>query len=211
MRTPGGVWVKDPVTETLAAGATLFRIHNSAHRAHVFNPGRAPARPTSRFSFFGDPPVPVLYAADTIDGAISETLLRDVPLAGGNLMLEQVQDKVLSPIRSARELRLLQLHGHGFRRLNIAPEQITLTPPRLYDQTVPWAQSAYAAGLDGIVWMSRHHNTTRAYVLFDRPSAPSSIKAHPDKSSVRVFSRPDHLDWLTRMLNPLNVAVLDPG
>lgn len=210
MLTPDGVSVR-PLIETLPAGATLYRTHHAAYPAHAFNSGTHPARPSSRFSFFGDPPVPVLYASDTIDGALSETLLRDVPLAGGTVLLEQVENRVLSPVRTTQELRLLQLHGHGFRHLHIDPSQITLTSPRLYPQTVPWGEAACAAGMDGIVWMSRHHNSSRAYVIFDRPDTPGAVEDHPERSVVRAFSRPDHLNWLTRMLDPLNVVVLDPS
>jgi len=210
MLTPGGESVNPPV-ETLPAGTTLYRIHRGAHPAHAFNPGRVPAQPSARFSFFGDPPVPALYAADTIDGAIGETLLRDAPMAGGAILLEQVEDRILSPIVTTAELRLLQLHGIGFRRLRVAASDVTLTSPRDYPRTVRWGEAAYAAGLHGIVWMSRHHDSSRAYVIFHRPDLESPVAQHPDTSAVRAFSRPDHLDWLTRVLNPLGVVIVDPS
>lgn len=210
MLTPDGVSV-DPLIETLPAGSTLYRVHSSAYPADAFNPGSVPARPRARFSFFGEPPVPVLYASETVDGALSETLLREVPLGGGSILLDQVESKALSPIVTVRELRLLQLHGHGFRHLKVAPEDITLTSPRQYPQTVPWGQQAYEASLDGIVWMSRHHNTSRVYVFYDRPHSPVTVGVHPDQATARAFSLPEHLDWLTRQLDPLDVAILDPS
>jgi hypothetical protein len=210
MLAPNGVLL-DPPIETLVAGATLFRLHSATHAAQAFNPGRSPATPIARFSFFGDPPVPALYASDAIDGAINETLLRDVPLGGGTILLDQVENRVLSPIRTTRDLRLLQLHGHGFRQLNIRAEDITRTSSRLYHQTVPWAESAYMAGLDGVVWMSRHHDSSRAYVFFGRPGTTGPVEAHPDRSIVRAFGRDEHLDWLTQQLEPLHVVILDPS
>lgn len=210
MLSPEGAAV-DPLIETLPAGSTLYRVHGSGHPADAFNPGTSPAQPSARFSFFGDPPVPALHAADTVDGALSETLLREVPLEGGSILLDQVEGKALSPIITVRALRLLQLHGHGFRHLKVGPAHLTLASPRQYPHTVPWGQAAFEAGLDGIVWMSRHHNSSRVYVFYDRPNSPGTIDVHPDQVTARAFSLPEHLDWLTRRLDPLDVAILDPS
>lgn len=75
-----------------------------------------------------------------------------------------------------------------------------------------WGQAAFDAGLDGIIWMSRHHNSSRSYTFYDRSqtTGPESlISVHPDQASARAFSIPEHLDWLTRQLAPLDVAILD--
>lgn len=97
MFTPRGD-VLEPLIETLSAGTVLHRVHRTSHPAAAFHPGRAPARPTARFSFFGDPPVPTLYAAETVDAALSETVLREVPVQGGTILLDQVEGLALSLI-----------------------------------------------------------------------------------------------------------------
>lgn len=186
----------------MPAGTELYRVHPARYPADAFHPGAGTAAPVARFSFFGAPTVPALYAADSVDAAISETLLRDVPVDGGPLPLEAVDYRVLSRVVTTRELDLLQLHGNGFRRLGVSPNQVTLTSPRLYPQTVEWGQAAHAAGLDGVVWMSRHHNSSRAYVLY----YPGSVKAHPG-ALIQDFTEPDGLDWLTRHLAPLRVSI----
>jgi hypothetical protein len=210
IRTPAGVML-NPLIELLPAGSSLYRVHDVAYPADSFNPGYAPAWPDYRFSFFGDPPVPALYAADTVIAALSETLLRDVPYEGGSILLEQVEQRALSAVTTVRELRMLQMHGDGFRRHRVAPQDITLTSPRDYPKTVLWGQAAYDAGLDGIVWMSRHHNTSRAYVFFDRPGQPIPLTAQEDWDGARAFSIPSHLDGLASQLNPLGIDILDPS
>ena len=69
----------DPATATVAAGHLLYRVLSATRTATDFNPGFG--SPT-RFGFFGTPVVPILYAADTEDAAIAETMLHDVPIEG---------------------------------------------------------------------------------------------------------------------------------
>lgn len=200
----------DPQEEVLKTGSVLFRVHSHRFAAAAYNPGHAPAVPATRFGFFGSPPVPVLYAAATAEAAISETLLHDVPIDGGRIDVDLVQSKILSRVVSTRDLRLLSLHGHGFRRIGAVTEHVTRTAPSRYPETVLWAEAAHAAGFDGIVWMSRHHDTSKAYVFFGRPGDRGDFAAHPDPDAVRAFAFAKDLDWLTRLLAPLNVSVAGP-
>lgn len=209
MDTPDGRRVA-PSDEVLAAGSVLFRVHSHRFGPADYNPGRPPAAPVTRFAFFGSPPVPVLYAAATAEAAISETLLHDVPVDGGRIDVDLVQSKILSPVVSTRDLRLLSLHGQGFRRIGVTAEHLTRTAPSRYAETVPWAEAAHAAGFDGIVWMSRHHDTSKAYVFFARPAGTGDFTAHPDSAMVRAFAFPKDLDWLTRLLAPLDVTITGP-
>ncbi|WP_179577397.1 RES domain-containing protein [Leifsonia psychrotolerans] len=57
-------------------GHELYRVHSRQRAGNAFNPGSG--KPT-RFAFFGDPTVPVLYAADTEAAAVCESLLHDLP------------------------------------------------------------------------------------------------------------------------------------
>lgn len=80
----------DPLTEQLPAGSRIYRMFTAAPDRQVttFNPGMSGPH---RFSFFGNPPVPVLYGAQTEVAALCESLLHDVPLTGGRLLPEQYQ------------------------------------------------------------------------------------------------------------------------
>ena len=108
----------------------MYRVFTNTRAATAFNPGIG--RPT-RFGFFGRPVVPIMYAADTEDAAIAETLLHDIPVEGGNLLWDNYSDKALALLEVTRDLRLAVL----------------------YSTTVKWAEAAHGCGVDGMVWMSR--------------------------------------------------------
>jgi hypothetical protein len=153
----------DPEPIGLPAGETVFRVHNKNRDGHEFNPGVG--RPT-RFAFFGDPIVPVLYGAATERAAIAETLLHDVPLTGGQLTQSAYRDRRMSQLTTNRDLRLASMMGLALRRLGVIADQVTTTAAAHYDRTVLWAQAAHGAGFDGLVHMSRQCNSDRAYVFF---------------------------------------------
>ncbi|MFZ4841897.1 RES family NAD+ phosphorylase [Mycetocola saprophilus] len=161
----------DPETIEVPAGLVLFRVHAAERLATTFNPGFG--APT-RFAFFGEPMVPVLYAAETEQAAIAETLLHDTPLSGGTLLPSAYRGRRLSRITTARPLRFASLLGLGLRRLGVSADQVTATPAAHYQHTVHWARAAHEAGFDGIAYMSRQCNSDRAFVFFgDR--APAAL------------------------------------
>ncbi|WP_372698792.1 RES family NAD+ phosphorylase [Arthrobacter sp. JSM 101049] len=205
MLTPDGRTV-DPRSEILPAGSGLSRVHSAMFGAADYNPGPTPAAVETRFAFFGTPTVPVLYAAQNDDAAIAETLLHDVPLSGGRLDEALVRRRVLSKVASSRDLHLLVLHGDGFRRLGTDPEEITRTSPRHYGETVRWAAAAHAAGFDGMVWMSRLHDSARSYVFFGTSASRDDFQTVP--GSGRAFAFDHELDWLSRRLGPLNIRIV---
>ena len=107
-----------------------------------------------------------MYAADTEDAAIAETLLHDIPAEGGLLPYDDYASKVLARLKVTRDLRLAVLHGTGIRRLKVAPADVTSSPASTYADTVRWAEAAHGIGVDGLVWMSRQCNSVKAYVFF---------------------------------------------
>lgn len=195
----------DPALEVLPAGSRLYRTFAAAPDRHVttFNPGYGGPH---RFSFFGDPPVPVLYAAQTETAAVCESLLHDVPLTGGRLLPEHYERSVAAALEPTRELRLAAFHGTGLRRLGIEPMQLTSSPARTYRATVAWAQAAHRAGLDGVVWMSARLNTDRAYVFFGDRVQESDLRVVT--SYGRVFTTGPDRDWLVDLCAFLKVDVL---
>ncbi len=192
----------DPATATLPAGHLLYRVLSATRTATDFNPGIG-AR--TRFGFFGDPVVPIMYAADTEDAAIAETLLHDIPADGGLLPYDQYADKVLVRLEVTRTVRLGVLHGTALRRIKVTAAELTASPASSYDSTVRWAEAAHGAGLDGLVWMSRQCNDTKAYVFFgDRCEKALS----QDPAHARIFASPADQIWLIDRCAPLHVDVL---
>jgi RES domain len=192
----------DPATATLPEGHLLYRVLSATRTATDFNPGFG--SPT-RFGFFGRPKVPILYAADTEDAAIAETLLHDIPAPGGLLPYDQYATKVLVRLKVTRSVRLGVLHGTGLRRLKVTAAELTASAASSYDSTVRWAAAAHRTGLDGLVWMSRQCNDTKAYVFFgDR----CTDAFEQDPSHARIFASPADQIWLIDRCAPLHVDVL---
>lgn len=176
---------------------------SNAREANEFNAGNG--SPT-RFAFFGTPVIAVLYGAQTIDAAICESLLHDIPQAGGLLRPRAYRDKIGARLTVGRNLKLASFMGLGLKALKIEQSQLTDTSPTTYNYTVAWAKAAYDAGFDGAVWMSRRCNTDRAYVLFGDRVKPADLAIDPGYGQVYGVGR--NLDWLIRFCAPLHVDVL---
>jgi RES domain len=195
----------DPKIETLAAGRLLYRVFTSSRTAVEFNAGGG--GPT-RFGFFGQPVVPIMYAADTEEAAVAETLLHDIPVEGGLLPYDDYSRKTLARLKVARDVRLAVLYGLGLRRLKVAAEDVTSSPASTYADTVRWAEAAHGIGVDGMVWMSRLCNSVKAYVFFgDRCDGTKAAFAQ-DPTHARIFASPADQAWLIDLCAPLHVDVL---
>lgn len=194
-----------PATATLPAGQLLYRVLSTARKPTDFNPGVG--APT-RFGFFGEPdqaPVPILYAADGEDAAIAETLLHDIPVDGGTLPYDKYAGTVLVRLKLTRELRVAVLHGLGLRRLKVRADDLTSSPASSYPTTVQWAEAAHGIALDGLVWMSRMCNDSKAYVFFGDRCVDAFTQ---DPSHARIFASPADQMWLIERCAPLHVDVL---
>lgn len=199
---PRGEFV--PQEFVLAAGSSLYRLFSNGpdRGANQFNPGFGPR---TRFAFFGNPKVPVLYAADTEEGAVCETLLHDIPLGGGDLRPDDYADKVMARLTTVRPLQLASFMGIGLRMLGVDASEITATAASHYGEIVLWATAAHEAGFDGAVWMSHRCNTDRAYVFFgDRVSASDLVM---DPTWARAFGLEPDLTWLSDFCAPLHINV----
>lgn len=182
----------------------MYRLFTNSPGRHAatFNPGLG--APT-RFAFFGDPVVPVLYAGESEIAAISETLLHDIPAGGGALLPGDYANKVMGRLIARRPLRLASFMGTGFRTMGTSAEDVTRTPASRYAETVLWAQAAHAAGFEGVAWMSRQCDTEKAYVFFgDRVLTDDFVV---DPTYGRAFALPHDADWLTRLFSPLRIEV----
>ncbi len=112
----------------------------------------------------------MLYGAEGEDAAISETVFHDAPVGRGRAFVpaKRLKDKTLGWVRPRRDLVLVELLGHGLRRLGLRPENLTDTQIDQYERTVAWAQALHHSlpDIDGLIWMSRQFNSEKALVLF---------------------------------------------
>jgi hypothetical protein len=114
--------------------------------------------------------VPTIYGSSTLDGALSETLFHNVPVRGPRKAIRRssLTAMLVSVLVPLRDLTLVQLHGHGLRRLEVSRAELIESDSAHYPQTVHWARALHAASdrIDGLVWVSRQHDTAFALVLF---------------------------------------------
>jgi hypothetical protein len=183
-----------PATDTLPAGHLLYRVFTASRKPTEFNPGVG--APT-RFGFFGKPVVAIMYPADTEEAAVAETLLHDIPVDGGVLPYDQYSRKALALLKVTHDLRLA-----------VIPEDVTSGPASTYPTTVHWAEAAHGIGLDGMVWMSRLCNNTKAYVFFGDKCGGTNLAFAQDPSHARIFASPADQKWLIDHCAPLHIDVL---
>lgn len=155
-----------PATTTWRAGRRLFRVHGR-QAANEFNPGYG----RGRFHPVRDgrrEPIPTLYAADRIAGALSETVFRDVTASGGRIHRADLESLRLSRLVLEADVRLVDLTGLALRRLGLTRGQLIEAPARCYRTTARWAEALHDACsfAHGLVWVSRQFDTAKAVVLF---------------------------------------------
>ena len=107
IRTPPAK-LTDPNIITLGTGALLHRVHDRNYDADGFNP--CMVAPT-RFAPIGDAKgncVPSLYAADTLEAAIHETIFHDIPVVTDAKTVPRtlVQSRAHGQLEVLRDLRL---------------------------------------------------------------------------------------------------------
>jgi hypothetical protein len=165
----------DPLFVRMTSGSRLFRVHGGDLAAGELNPGVGLG---GRFHFIQDAvgaPVPSLYGAFSESAALAETVFHDVPVRPSErrwLAAWKLEGLMLSELRTRRDLTLVELYHPGLGRLGLEPAELTATPPSQYPRTRAWAQALHRASeADGLVWMSRLHNTERVCAFFgDRVS-----------------------------------------
>jgi hypothetical protein len=162
----------------------FVRCHDARFGATEFNPGVGRGRFHPFLNSSGNI-VPTLYAADRLEGAVSETLFHDIPVRGeGKRLLRARFDPFLvSSLACERPLTLVQLHGFGLSRIGVSRSELIETEADGYAGTAKWARALHALDtrIDGLLWVSRQHDESHALVLFgDRV----------DRSLLRVVKSP---------------------
>jgi hypothetical protein len=191
---------------TWSATRPIRRVFRLTYRATQFNPGGSGVR--GRFHFFADAAgtvVPILYGAESEDAAIGETVLRDVD-SGGVVLRPRLSDLALAVVIPLRDLSLIELYGHGLKRLRLGPHALTSTDPIEYPRTVAWAKALHTAapGADGLVWMSHRFNTSAAVMLFGDRVAEASLSS----SAPLPLSFGEGLNVVERSANEADITIL---
>lgn len=165
---------------TLPAGQVMHRVHQQKYAADQFNPANVG---NARFSPIADEKgdvIPTIYAATTFDGAVMETIFRDVPYAPGykNVDKARLEDQVHSHVNSSTDLVLADLSTIALRKLGVTKADLIETEKDQYPGTRKWAEAIHAQHkhIQGLCWVSRQDDSARAVVLFGDRVATGIVK-----------------------------------
>lgn len=146
-------------------GRPLLRVADDRFGATEFN--RCQGEPTRFAPLLVDTRcVPTLYAAETLDAVLMESVFHDVVLdrADGDppeVYLADLKTVRRSTIASRRDLRLGRLDDDALPALGVERAELIETDADSYPDTVLWAEHAHRHGaadnerLDGLIWHSR--------------------------------------------------------
>jgi hypothetical protein len=123
-------------------------------------------------------PIPTLYAATTVAGALSESVFHDVPYRGRGkrILAARLNGLALSTLIVTEPIRLALVAGLGLRRLGVRRRDLIEGGPGSCAQTAAWALALYNCPVapSGLLWVSRQDDTANALLLFgDRVPAGS--------------------------------------
>ena len=215
-RPPPQAYRGTPRRDVLKAGTRLSRLHDGRFEATGFNPTRAdPHWGGGRFDSTEADPYGFLYAAEDDFCAVSESLLRDLPLSATGAQLlprKALAHRKLSWIAPTTDLSLVSLKSG--RDLAAVSQDAWLTQCEAKDycftrrwghrirEWAPWAQ--------GLVWRSRREGASLAYVFFEDRCTGSfeevEDSAFPPPAGNRLDREPGE-SYVRRLLAAYNVTI----
>jgi hypothetical protein len=156
----------------IRSGSKWHRVHANRYGAAEFNPGKGNARFSPIFSLKGTV-VPTIYAAATVEGAMMESIYHDVPFHAGQhasktVFKDKLQDQSHSVVTVGEDLNLADLGTKPLHRLGVSRLQLIESDIDQYPLTRAWAAAIHAAApqVQGLTWMSRQDDSSRAIMLF---------------------------------------------
>lgn len=165
----------------LLPAEVMFRIHASRFDADQFNPvqshryfggGRFDSTEDDKFSY--------MYAGQSVDVALSETLLRDLPLNERDtrhLPRSTYKARRISALQLTRPISLLAMRSSEELGAIQQDTWLTQCDQTQYAQSRHWAHwlRAQATGVSGFAWISRRDPVAMAYVLFGDRMDPHTL------------------------------------
>ena len=160
----------------------IHRIHQDRFRGDEFNPG---PNGNARFSPICDAKgnsIPTIYGGETFDCAAMESVFHDVPFAPGlkTFARRKLKGHHYSQVLSGTDLVLVDLSTTALRNLGIRRGELIETEKNIYPQTRKWAEAIHAQCPDaqGLCWVSRQDDRSRAIVLFGDRVGKAPLSEH---------------------------------
>jgi hypothetical protein len=183
---PPSAHARIPIQITLPAGTVLFRVHQKVFDADSFSP--VPSHRYyggGRFDATDDDPYPYLYAGESVDVAVAETLLRDLPADDTGvrqLPRTRTVGRRISAVEIIADVDLVTLSSGTDLGAVAQDTWLTTCDPRDYAQSRHWAHwiRSRTKTAAGYVWLSRREPGRQAYVLFGDRMAPKTVRTIAD-------------------------------
>ncbi|MGL5128580.1 MAG: RES family NAD+ phosphorylase [Aeromonas popoffii] len=145
-------------TETLAAGTKMWRVHKSDYTGAGFNPGYGDARFSPIDNTSGQR-IPTLYAGESIDVALMESVFHDVPHSGDlkTYSISKFDGQMISELTLTEDVLMAKLHGPALRHLGITEAELIHSDASEYQHTRAWAEKIHASepNAKGLKWDSK--------------------------------------------------------
>jgi len=171
-----------PVKWTLPAGTRLSRIHNVNWGACAFNPTLADRHwGGARFDATEDDLYGFLYAADNDAAAVSETLLRDVPIddTGARLLPKvSLESRRFGWLQPRVGLDLVSLRSGTDLAAVSQDTWLVQSPSSEYGFTRRWAHAIrrWAPWAVGFAWHSKREPDGVAFIFFGDRCPPDPFE-----------------------------------
>jgi len=196
----------------LPAASLLWRVYPEPFGPAQYNPSSASNARFSPFEHAGAV-VPNLYAASTVQAALMETVLRNVPTPSAGYiqtLIPKTELRRVAQLRTISSLQLADLSGLGLRRLGLSRAEVIDCDKAGYPLTKKLAAWVYAHRPDaqGLWWTSRQDDSAQALVLFE-PRVPADALAVV--TSGESFTAGPHHAALVATLQRLGAALSMAG
>ena len=188
-----------------------YRVHSNKRPGDSFNPSAAS---NARFSVVRreDNSVgPVLYAAQSIEGALMETVFHEAPIPAAGAQLREADivttGYALSTIRIDAALSIIDLASVGLRRIGLRRAQVIDTMPSAYPATRATAEHLYrlAPAACGLEWISRQHDRSRSIILFGDRVGTNTVRL---EGATRSVLDPDIVHHVLDLVDALDMRYL---
>lgn len=159
----------------LPAGTVLHRIHPIKFDANQFNDTNLGSARFSPIKDLTGSIIPTIYAAETFECALCETVLRspDGAVMQTNGKRQRVspqkwKEYAYSTVKLETDINLLDISTQGQRHLGLDHSVLTSGPTSTYPKTRSWAEAFYRTfrDIDGIFYHSHQWSPEYACILF---------------------------------------------
>ena len=148
----------------------VHRIHDRNYLGDSFNPSQ---HKESRFSPIWNSDraiIPVLYVASTLEAAVCETILHDLPphCKFKKIRISTIAGLSHSVLQVKKDFSLVLLRNSDLRKWNISRTELINSTSDQYHETARWAETINRQFpmVDGLIWTSNQCDPDDAMIFF---------------------------------------------